>query len=150
MGIDVQAEIEIGRPREEVAAWASDPDNAPRWRADIDGVEWKTSPPLATGSRVAFVTPSLGLPLAYRYTVVEHLPGQRTVYRTEEGPFPLETTLSFADAAGTGATRVTLATRGERKRGSKLAARILARTLRRSNRKDLARLKKLLEARDDG
>jgi len=150
MGVHVQEEIRISRPRAQVAAWASDPDNAPRWREDIDAVEWKSSKPLTTGSRVAFTTPSLGLPLAYRYTVVEHIPGERTVYRTEEGPFPIETTLSFADADDGAATGVTLGTSGERKEGSKLAARILARTMRRAGARDLARLKQILESDDGG
>jgi len=147
MGVHVQQQIRIERPRAEVAAWAADPDNAPRWRTDIEKVEWKSQPPLTTGSRITFTTPSLGLPLAYRYTVEEHIPGERTVFRTEEGPFPIETTLSFTDADGA-ATEVTLATHGEKK-GSKVANRILARAMGRANRKDLARLKEILE-RDGG
>ena len=114
-------------------------------RTDIDKVEWKSQPPMRPGSRITFTTPSLGLPLAYRYTFVEHVPGERTVFRTEEGPFAIETTLSFADADGDAATEVTLATHGEKK-GSKVANRILERTMGRANRKDLAELKKILEA----
>lgn len=144
-GIHVEEQIRIERPREEVAAWAADPDNAPRWRKDVDKVEWKSQPPLRTGARLALTMPSLGLPLAYRYTVEEHVPGERTVLRTEEGPFPIETALSFADAADGAATDVTLTTTGEKK-GSKAANRILERTMSRTARKDLERLKKLLEA----
>jgi uncharacterized membrane protein len=145
MRIHVEEQIRIERPREEVAAWAADPDNAPRWRKEVAKVEWKSEPPLRTGSRIALTTPSLGLPLAYRYTVEDHVPGERTVLRTEEGPFPIETTLAFADAQDGAATDVTLLTTGE-KQGSKLANRILERTLRRTNRKDLERLKELIEA----
>jgi uncharacterized membrane protein len=148
VGIHVEEQIRIQRPRAEVAAWAADPDNAPRWRKDVDKVEWKSQPPLRTGARIALTTPSLGLPLAYRYTVEEHVPGERTVLRTEEGPFPIETTLSFADA-GDGATEVMLTTSGEKK-GSKVANRILERTIRRTSRKDLARLKKILESGEAG
>ena len=110
MGIHVAEQIRIERPRAEVAAWAADPDNAPRWRKDVAKVEWKSHPPLRTGSRIALTTPSLGLPLAYRYTVEDHVPGERTVLRTEEGPFPIETTLAFADAEDGAATDVTLTT----------------------------------------
>src|SRR4051812_26562129 len=110
MSVYVEEQIRIERPRAEVAAWAADPENAPRWRGDIDKSEWKSEPPLRTGSRITFTTPSLGLPLAYRYTVEEHLPGERTVLRTEEGPFAIETTLAFADADGDQATTVTLTT----------------------------------------
>jgi hypothetical protein len=51
----VRTEIEIGRPRGEVAAFAAAPDNATRWYANITAVEWKSEPPLAVGSQIASV-----------------------------------------------------------------------------------------------
>jgi hypothetical protein len=47
--VDVQTEIMIDRPREQVAAFAGDPSKAPEWYADIRSVEWKTDPPLRVG-----------------------------------------------------------------------------------------------------
>ena len=90
--VDVMTEIEIARPREEVAAYASDPDNAPRWYRNIEAVQWETPPPLAIGSRIAFVARFLGRRLSYTYEVREHVPGERFVMSTSEGPFPMETT----------------------------------------------------------
>ena len=45
MKVDVTTEIVVDRPVGEVSGYAADPGNAPRWYANIESVEWKTSPP---------------------------------------------------------------------------------------------------------
>ena len=55
MEVDVVTEVEIGRPRADVAAYAMDPDNATIWYRNITGVEWKSPRPLRVGSKIAFV-----------------------------------------------------------------------------------------------
>ena len=59
MGVDVQVKTEIRRPVAEVAAYAGDPGNAPTWYVNIREVTWLTEPPVAVGSRLDFVAPSL-------------------------------------------------------------------------------------------
>lgn len=95
------------------------------------------------GSRIAFTARFLGRRLAYTYEVKELVPGERFVMATAEGPFPMETTYEWADA-GSGTT-MTLRNRGEPAGFSRLAAPLLAPAMRRANRKDLERLKALLE-----
>ena len=79
------------------------------------------------------------------YEFVEFVPGERLVMRTAQGPFPMETTYTWAPAGG-GSTRMTLRSRGEPSGFSKLFAPFMSRAMRRANRKDLANLKAILES----
>ena len=144
MPVDVVTEIEIRGARDEIAAYASDPDNATRWYRNIEAIEWETPRPLAVGSRLAFVARFLGRRLAYTYEVSEIVPGERFVMSTAEGPFPMETTYTWEDAPG-GGTRMTLRNRGEPAGFSKLSAPFMAMAMRRANGKDLRELKRILE-----
>jgi hypothetical protein len=144
VAVDVLTEIDIDRPRAEVARFAGDPTNAPRWYVNIKSVEWKTPPPLQRGSQIAFVAQFLGRRLAYTYEIVELVPDERLVMRTAEGPFPMETTYEW-QADGEGRTRMSLRNRGTPSGFSRLVAPMMAAAMRRANQKDLARLKALLE-----
>jgi hypothetical protein len=142
--VDVVTEIEIARPRTDVAAYAADPDNATAWYENIKAVEWQSPRPLAVGTRLAFVARFLGRRLAYTYEVVEIVPAERFVMRTAQGPFPMQTTYTWEDA-GEGATRMTLHNRGEPTGFARLVGPAVAAAMRRENRKDLERLKAILE-----
>ena len=142
--VDVVTEIEIARPRADVAAYACDPDRATEWYENIKAVEWESPPPLRVGSRLGFVAAFLGRRLEYTYEVRELVPGERFVMSTAQGPFPMETTYTWADAPG-GATAMTLRNRGEPAGFAKVAAPVMARAMRRANRQDLRRLKEILE-----
>jgi uncharacterized membrane protein len=145
MSVDVQTEIEIARPRAEVAAFATDLENTTLWYENIKTVEWETPSPAAVGSRIAFVAEFLGRRLAYTYEVRELVPEERLVMSTAQGPFPMETTYAWSETAG-GATRMALRNRGRPAGFKRVAAPFMARAMRRANRKDLARLKQILEA----
>ncbi len=148
MTVDVSSEITIRRPRDQVAAYASNPDHTPSWFVNIKSIEWKTQPPVKVGSQMAFVAQFLGRRLAYTYEVVELVPGERFVMRTAEGPFPMETTYTW-ETTPEGGTRMTLRNRGIPAGFSRLMAPFMARAVRSANRKDLAALKTLLESGDN-
>ncbi len=151
MAVDVVTQITISASTDVVSAFAGDPTNAPKWYKNIELVEWKTDPPVKVGSKVAFVAHFLGRHLAYTYEITELVPGERLVMRTAEGPFPMETSYTWADIGG--ATRTTLRNRGEPSGFSKVVAPFMAKVvapfmasaMRRANRKDLLKLRGLLE-----
>ena len=145
MTVDVQTEIVINRPVELVARYAGNPTNAPIWYANIDSVEWDTTPPAVVGSRMAFVARFLGRRLAYTYEIVELVADARLVMRTAHGPFPMETTYTWS-SVDDGSTLMSLRNRGEPAGfAGPITAPMMAAAMRRANRNDLARLKQLLE-----
>jgi uncharacterized membrane protein len=145
MKVDVQTEIEILRPRDVVAEYTADLDNTTDWYSNIESVEWKTPKPLRTGSRISFAARFLGRRLSYTYEIREYVPGERLVMSTADGPFAMETTYTWEDTAH-GSTRMILRNRGEPTGFSRVGAPIMATAMRRANRKDLARIKEILES----
>ncbi|MFJ5547936.1 SRPBCC family protein [Streptomyces sp. NPDC093225] len=146
MKVDVLTEAVIAAPCDRVAAYAADPTHAPEWYANITAAEWRTPPPPAVGSKVAFVARFLGRRLAYTYEVTAYEPGRRLVMRTDEGPFPMETTYTWEPyGEASDRTRMTLRNRGEPSGFASLGATVMAAAMRRAQVKDLAALKELLE-----
>jgi hypothetical protein len=141
--VDVTSTILIERPPADVSAYACDPANAPAWYANIRSVDWETAPPLVIGTRIAFVATFLGRTLRYTYVVRDLVIGLRLVMSTEQGPFPMETTYTFA--AHDAGTQMTLRNRGRPSGFSRPLAPFVAAAMGRANRKDLARLKAVLE-----
>jgi hypothetical protein len=127
VAVDVVTQIEIVRPRAEVAEYAADPGNATEWYENIKRAE-RLSP-----SRVAFEARFLGKTMRYTYEIVEDVPGERLTMRNDT----METTYEWADTQN--GTRMTLRNRGS-------APALTAPFMRRANKKDLARLKAILEA----
>ncbi|HEX2721282.1 MAG TPA: SRPBCC family protein [Gemmatimonadaceae bacterium] len=145
MKVDVTTEIVIDRPRSKVAKFAANPANAPRWYANIESVEWKSTHRVAAGSRIAFVASFLGKRISYTYEIVELVPLERLVMRTAEGPFPMETTYTW-EALSPRSTRMTLRNRGTPAGFAKFAGPMMGRSIRKATEKDLTALKELLES----
>jgi hypothetical protein len=86
----------------------------------------------------------LGRTLRYTYEIVEHVPGERLVMRTAQGPFPMETTYEWSPEGD--ATRMVLRNRGEPAGFSKLVAPLMVPAMKRANAKDLRKLASILHA----
>jgi uncharacterized protein YndB with AHSA1/START domain len=136
MDVDVLTDIEIDRPRSEVADYVSNPDNATTWYENITKVEWKSPKPLKVGSKVAFEAQFMGQKLEYTYEITEYVPGEWLVMSMASGPFQMETSYKFSDTRS-GGTKMELRNRAHDP--------AMAGAIKRENRKDLARLKSILE-----
>jgi hypothetical protein len=90
----------------------------------------------------------LGRRLSYTYEIKELVADSRLVMSTAEGPFPMQTTYTW-EATSETSTRMTLRNHGEPSGFSKVTAPLMAAAMRRANRKDLERLKAVLEQRSD-
>jgi uncharacterized membrane protein len=144
MEVDILTGTVINCPKDKVTAFAGDPDNAPKWYVNIKSVEWKTDPPVRLGSKIAFVAHFLGRRLAYTYEITEFIPGEKMVMRTAQGPFPMETTYTW-ESSGESKTRMTLRNHGKPSGFAMVAALLMPIAMKRANRKDLARLKGIME-----
>ncbi|WP_409251635.1 SRPBCC family protein [Bacillus sp. SCS-153A] len=142
--VNVVTETLIEAPIAKVAAYAADPDNAPHWYSNISSAQWKTPKPLQIGSQIAFKAEFLGRKLSYTYEIVEFIPEKKLVMRTAQGPFPMETTYTWK-AADERQTIMTLQNKGEPAGFSKLFSPFMAPMMRKENKKDLAKIKAILE-----
>ena len=142
--VDVSTDAVIRCPVQVVARFAMDPDNAPLWYVNIAAVEWQTPKPLRVGSRLRFVAHFLRRRLAYTYEVLELVPDRRLRMHTAEGPFPMETTYDFESISET-ECHMQLRNRGEPSGFAAVLSPFVAIAMRRANRKDLDKLRRLLE-----
>lgn len=145
MPIDIVAETVIDRPRDAVARFAMDPANETRWIGGIRSSRQLTDGPIGAGAEVERVAAFLGRRIEYVLRVVEHEPTRLIVMASSRGPFPMRVTYAFADADG-GGTRVHNRVQGETAGFYRLAAPLMAGQVRRSLARDLATLKRLMEA----
>lgn len=146
MPVDVTVTTEIARPRADVSAYCCDPDYDTTWYVNIKEVNWLTERPAEVGTKVARVAQFLGKRIAYTYLIEELVPGERIVMTAIDSPFPMRTTYTWEDAPN-GMTRMFLRNEGDPSGFfGRLAAPLMAMQMRSATTKDLALLKKILEA----
>lgn len=141
--VDVITSAIIHRSPAAVAAFSSNPENAPLWYKNIKSVKWKTEPILKVGSQIAFMAEFMGRKLEYTYEVVQMNAGS-FVMQTSEGPFPMQTIYEWT-ALPDGGTEMRLRNRGTPSGFSKLMAPFMTWMMKRANNKDLQKLKSIME-----
>jgi uncharacterized membrane protein len=144
VSIDVVAEVLVRRPREEVAAYMTDPANDPDWIGGLRSARLEGDPPLAEGSRVARVASFLGRKVHYVNEVTRLDPARMLEMRSVEAPFPMHIVYTFED--GEGGTLVRNRVRGGGGLVS-IGSPLFARLVKRNIQRDIERLRDLLEER---
>ena len=129
MSIDVTAETRIRRPREDVAAYATDPSNDPEWIGGVKEAHLLGDPPMREGGRVARVASFLGRRIEYVNEVVALEPGRSLEMKSVEGD----------------ATVMRNRVRGDGSGFFKIATPLLRRSVQRSIQRDVETLRDLLE-----
>lgn len=142
--VDVLTDIIIHCPREQVAAYAANPENAPEWYVNIKKAEWQSEKSVDVGARIAFKAQFLGRELSYVYEIVEYVPGEKMVMRTANGPFPMETTYTWGKIDDQN-TKMTLRNKGNPTGFSKLFTPFMSSMMKKANNADLKRIKSILE-----
>jgi carbon monoxide dehydrogenase subunit G len=142
MSIDVAAEVEIPRPRAEVAAFMFDPNQDARWTTGVVEVKPLQDGLLRPGAKVDRVSKFLGRRFEYRIEVVAGEP-QRFVEMVATQPFEMRVRYELEEL-DEGRTRVRIRTAGGGTGFFKVAAPLLAKMVRRSIAADLANLERCL------
>jgi hypothetical protein len=143
MGLDVEAQLMIPRTREEVAGFATEPSNDPRWISGISSARMITDPPVRVGTRVERVASFLGKRIEYVMDVIELVPGERVVLESVRSPFPMRVTYAFSERPD--GTLMRIRVEGEPKGFYRLGGPLMTRQVKTSLNRDLETLRSLLE-----
>ncbi len=138
------AETEIGRVPAEVAAFAMEAENDPRWIGGISTARRLTPPPTGIGTRVERVATFMGRRIEYVMDVVELVPNERIVLKSVKAPFPMRVTYEFV--LRDGKTLASVRVQGEPAGFYKIAGGLMAPAVKKNLIGDLKRLKAIVES----
>ena len=142
----VDDSININRPRSEVFAFATDPENIPLYSSNLIEFEQVTEGPVGKGTRNRGSVKVAGKRIDFTVEVVEFDEGRRLASRSVESPIPFELDVSYEDADG--GTRVSWHQESPGFKGffGKLTDPLVNRMYAKDVRSNLEKLKDLLEA----
>jgi len=136
-------EVTIARPLDEVFAFVSDGETAPRWRSAVIDVERVSGDGAGAAYRQGVKGP-FGRRVAADYEITDYEPGRLIAFRATAGPVRPEGRYEFT-AAGDGSTRVRFALSCDLTGPQRLMAPMVGKSMR-GEVANLDRLKSVLEA----
>jgi uncharacterized membrane protein len=149
----IEESIFVSRPCEDVFAYLENRSNDSEWMVAVTESRWLDQEPNAPGAAVhlgrkgRMIMNIRGKPAEFVDEVTAYEPGRRIAHRTVEGPFPLNTACICEPAAG-GCTATVVGEADRLVDGPlrPLIEPIIAWSIRRGFKADLARLKHILES----
>ena len=142
--IEVSSSIEIDRPADEVFAFVADFPNNVQWQRGQRECTWTSEPPLRVGSTYDQRARFLGRDMVNSFEVIGLEPGRRVEFTSTGGTFPL-TIIRTAEPLADGRARFTEHVRGEPGGFFRIAEPVLKTLVRASIKRDLPRLRQILE-----
>jgi carbon monoxide dehydrogenase subunit G len=103
--LTVEESIVVDKPRTEVAAFFSDPDNVAVYSSNLINYDVVSGGPQEIGRQAKFSVKVVGVRLDYTDELVEYVENERFKTTSRDGRIPYSITLTFADE-GSG-TKVT-------------------------------------------
>lgn len=140
MSVDFQHSIEIDRSAADVFAFVADFDNNPAWQGGMQSCEWTSAEKMAVGATYVQRARFMGKRIDTHFRVTDFEPGRRISIESTVSTFPIQVTRTVDDL-GEGRCRVTAHVRGQ----PTGISRLFSGMVKKSVRKDYAKLKKLLE-----
>ncbi len=142
MGLDFTHQIEIERDAAEVFAYLADFENNPRWQGGMQSCAWTSDARTEVGATYVQQAKFFGRRIDTHFRVTAVQPARSISIESTVSTFPIQVTRSV-EPLGAGRCRVTAHVRGQ----PTGLLQLLSAVVRRSIRKDYARLKALLESR---
>jgi carbon monoxide dehydrogenase subunit G len=140
MSLDFKHTIVVQRPSAEVFDYLSDFSKNPEWQGGMVSCTWTSDPIREVGSTYAQQAQFMGKKIETHFKVVAYEPGKSISIESTKSTFPIQVTRSVRELGG-GGTEVTAHIRGQPTGLLKLFSGMV----RKSVKKDYARLKNVLE-----
>jgi uncharacterized membrane protein len=106
-----QRSVVINAPVELVFAFAADFENDPRWRGEVQRMQYTTGRPVGVGSRAAETARMLGQTPETTTVTTDYEPNRRVAAKSTSGPVPIVASRDFETVPG--GTRFTYTLEGD-------------------------------------
>jgi carbon monoxide dehydrogenase subunit G len=143
--IEVEREVVVDRPPDEVFAYLSDPTNIPEWQSGVVEVGKESEGGMGAGARWREVRSFLGRRIEQTIEATAYEPGKEFSLAVVSGPIRFRIRHLFEPAGDS--TRIRVIGRGELGGFAKLGRRFVIRALERQFEADFAKLKEVVESR---